>query len=154
MFDFWKRLRAPRCTSSTPMPARPTTERDTFDPLMELAAHAAHLDGLNNADMSAKPFYDLMSGALVWRDETNNNTPTGVIWALRPICAYRTSLMLNEPREELAMIWNFGLAHFPRWNGFRPERWQATPELLRIYRAGNVRLRKCLRDTERDHSLD
>jgi hypothetical protein len=58
--------------------------------------------------------------------------------------------MLNAPREEFTDFWQFGLAHFPQWVGFRPERREATPSLLEIYRRGNVSMRKCLRDSERE----
>jgi hypothetical protein len=66
-------------------------------------------------------------------------TATDVIWALRFLWAYRTSLMLNQPRAELAEYWQFGLAHFPRWVGFRPGRRQPTPRLLAIYHRGEAR---------------
>lgn len=102
--------------------------------------------------MVLKPFYELMSGALIWRDETRRDTPIHVVWALRAIWAYRTSLMLGKPRAELAEFWRFGLAHFPRWVGFRPERREASPKLLAIHRRGEVSMRKCLRDLERQEA--
>jgi hypothetical protein len=58
--------------------------------------------------------------------------------------------MLGAPREELAEFWQYGLKHFPQWVGFRPERREPTPELLETYRRGDVSLRKCLRDLERE----
>jgi len=97
----------------------------------------------------------MMSGALVWSDETNSKTPVEVIWALRGLFAYRTSLMLNRPRDELAPMWDLGVSLFPKWVGFRPERRQATAKLLQIYRRGDVSLRKCLRDIDREiHKQD
>ena len=62
--------------------------------------------------------------------------------------------MLDKPRDELAEYWRFGLEKFPKWVGFRPQRRVATPRLLRIYRAGDIRTRKCLRDTEREWAAD
>jgi hypothetical protein len=126
------------------MPAKP----HGFDPFRVLSEHAAHLNGITAADRTQPPFYELMSGALVWRDETRPNTPTEVIWALRFLCAYRTSLMLGEPRAELATIWEHSVSLFPKWVGFLPERRASDPELLAIYRRGNLGLRKCLRDME------
>jgi hypothetical protein len=121
-----------------------------FDPYRTLAEHAAHLNGVRRPGWFSKPFYELMSGALVWRDERRRDTPVHVVWALRAVWAYRTSLMLGAPREELAEFWQYGLKHFPQWVGFRPERREPTPELLETYRRGDVSLRKCLRDLERE----
>jgi hypothetical protein len=122
---------------------------DNYDPYRILAQYARHLNAIRWPRFG-RPFYDLMSGALVWPDETRRGTPTEVKWALRALWAYRTSLMLNEPREELAEFWQYGLAHFPRWVGFRPRRPKPTRTLLDIYRRGDVGLRKCLRDLERE----
>jgi hypothetical protein len=122
----------------------------SFDPLQTLADHAEHLNAVCSPACSPKVFYEIMSGALVWSDETNHETPIEVIWALRMIVAYRTSLMLNKPREEFKPIWDRALSLFPRWVGFRPERRQPTAELLQIYRRGDVSLRKCLRNMERE----
>jgi hypothetical protein len=121
-----------------------------FDPVRSLTDHAKHLNAICSPAWWPKVFYEIMSGALVWSDETNTKTPVEVIWALRFIVAYRTSLMLNKPREELASMWNLGLSLFPKWVGFRPKRRQATPKLLQIYRRGDISLRKCLRDMDRE----
>lgn len=124
---------------------------ESFEPIrIVLAEHADHLNRIHWPRPFGKPFYELMSGAVVWRDETNAQTPGEVIGALRFIWGYRTSLMLDEPREELEELWRFGMSAFPRWVGFRPTRRTATPKLLRIYREGDVGLRKCLRDLERE----
>jgi hypothetical protein len=120
-----------------------------FEPFRALTDHAEQLNAIGSPAFSPKVFYEIMSGALIWSDETDSKTPVQVIWALRSIFAYRTSLMLSKPREELRVIWEHGLALFPNWIGFRPERRQPTPELLQIYRRGDVSLRKCLRDLER-----
>jgi hypothetical protein len=123
---------------------------DNFDPYRTLNQYSGHLNGIRSAG-NQLPFYELMSGGLVWEDETRGilqRMPTEVIWALRALWAYRTSLMLGEPREELAEFWEYGLAHFPRWVGFLPERRTPTAKLLEIHRRGDVSLRKCLRDLE------
>jgi hypothetical protein len=90
-----------------------------------------------------------MSGALIWSDEVEDGFPCDLIVALRPIFAYRTSLMKNKPREEFRPIWDRCLKLFPNWVGFRPKRRQPTPQLLRVFREGDVGLRKCLRDALR-----
>jgi hypothetical protein len=121
-----------------------------FDPVQTLTVYAEHLNAICSPRWLPKVFYEIMSGALIWSDETNKKTPVEVIWALRFIVAYRTSLMLNKPREELKPMWELGLSLFPKWVGFRPERREPTPKLLQIYRRGDVSLRKCLRDMERE----
>jgi hypothetical protein len=127
-----------------------SSHQHTFDPFQILTDYAEHLNGICSPERGVQGCYEIMSGALVWSDERNEKTPVEVIWALRAIWGYRTSLMLNEPREELKPTWDHGLSLFPKWVGFRPERRQPTPELLRIYRRGDVSLRKCLRDLERE----
>ena len=125
----------------------------TFDPHRELIDYAARLNAMSRPRLFARPFYDMMSGGLVWTDETRRDTPVHVIWALRSFWAYRTSLMLSQSHEEQVQVsywWQFGQAHFPNWVGFRPERRRPTAKLLRIYRMGDVSLRKCLRDLERE----
>ena|ERR1700722_13233046 len=123
---------------------------DSFDLYRELAAHAAHLNGINRPRLLGLPYYEIMSGALIWTDETNWRTPVEVKWALRTLWAFRTSLMLKQPREELREFWEFGLRKFPQWLGFRPDRRRVTARLLSIYRRGDTSFRKCLRDLERE----
>ena len=126
---------------------------DNFDPYRELATYARRLDARRRRGLFAMPFFEIMSGALVWTDERVWRAPPGLVGVLRILWAYRTSLMLNEPRDELAEYWRFGLVKFPHWVGFRPGRRTATPRLLRIYRVGDVSLRKCLRDMDRESAL-
>lgn len=113
-----------------------------------LATHAEHLNSIDTPADSTTVCYDCMAGALLWSDEANEQTSWDLIGPLRFIIAYRTSLMLNEPREKLKPIWDLGLSLFPKWVGFRLERRKATPELLAIYRRGDVSLRACLRKLE------
>jgi hypothetical protein len=125
-----------------------------FDPFRELTTHAQHLNSITQARPDAAPFYEMMSGALVWPDETTDETPTTVIWALRPVWAYRTGAMFDEPRDDCLAIWSHARSCFPTWVGFRPERSVATDSLARIYRDGRVRLRACLRDLSRVDERD
>jgi hypothetical protein len=121
----------------------------SFDPFQTLADHAEHLNAICSPAWRPKVDYELMSGSLVWSDETNRHTPIEVIWALRFIFAYRTGLILNKPREEFKAIWDHARSLFPKWVGFRAERSQPTAELLDIYRAGDVSCSKCSRDLMR-----
>ena len=123
---------------------------DQFDPVQTLTACAEQLNAICSPGWWPRVSYEIMSGALIWSDETSADLPVQAIWALRYIRAYRTSLMLNKPREELKPMWDLGLSLFPKWVGFRPERREPSAKLLQIYRRGNVSLRKCLRNIERE----
>jgi hypothetical protein len=127
-----------------------TDDDRPFDPVQTLTAYADQLNAICSPGWWPKISYEIMSGALIWSDETNRNLPVEVMWALQFIIAYRTSLMLNKPREELKPMWDLGLSLFPKWVGFRPERREPSAKLLQIYRRGAVSLRKCLRDMERE----
>ena len=145
---FWACYQAPLIDS----PSREelvSNDREPFDPARALATNAAHLNAINVSAECPVVFYEIMSGALVWSDETTKDTPTEAIWALRFIRAFRTGLMTNKPREELRAFWDYGQSLFPQWIGFRPERSQPTPEILALYRRENVRVRMCLREMER-----
>lgn len=137
-------------TDNTESPAGVSDDIRPFDPIQTLTRHAEHLNTISSPGWWPRVFYEILSGALIWSDETNRKTPYAVHCALRPIVAYRTSLMLNKPQEEFKPIWDIGLSLFPKWVGFRPERRQATPKLLQIYRRGDICVRKCLRDIERE----
>lgn len=123
------------------------------DCLYQLTKHASHLNSIDTPDPTASVKYEIMSGALIWSDETNTETPIYVIWALRQLFAYRTQLMLNnsEPDNE---FWNQCVGLFPNWIGFLPERRKPTPELLDEYRRGHVSLKWCLRNLEREMDVE
>jgi hypothetical protein len=111
-----------------------------------LREHAKRLDSLSQPSPSATVFYEVMSGALVWSDEKIEGVPTEVIWALRPLFAFRSSLILGSPQEKWRPYWEASVAMFPHWIGFRPERLIATPELLRVIKIGAKRLDRCLKE--------
>jgi hypothetical protein len=123
-------------------------ECEKFDLLHVLNANAEHLNAIGEPQASPTIFYDILSGGLVWSDETVKSTPTQVIWTLRRIFAYRTGLILDRPRDEFKGYWKHAISLFPKWVGFRTERRQPTPELLAIYRRGEAELKKCLRDNK------
>ena len=113
-----------------------------------LQLHAAHLNSICVSDSEAKIDYDILADALVWSDETEKSTPTDVIHGLRQLRHYRTHVMLNDiqPNND---VWRHCQSLFPNWVGFLPERHKPTPELLTIYRRGDVSARWCLRQMER-----
>lgn len=73
---------------------------------------------------------EMISGAIFWSDE-------GVLELIalsrhhggsaKELLAYRTSLLLGEPREELRFAWEEAKARCPEWIGFRPERVAFSP---------------------------
>ena len=115
--------------------------------LASLQPYVARLNALSEPLPSATVFYEVMSGGLVWSDEVIRDVPTPVIWALRPLFAYRTSLILGTPQVKWSSYWNACFAMFPSWIGFRPERSVATPELLRVLKKGEKRLDRCLKES-------
>jgi hypothetical protein len=121
------------------------------DPHLVLTRAAEHLDRIRRPRLLRWPFYDPLADAVVWTDEMRwLRMPGVVVSALRGVWCYRTSLMLGKPREDCAADWALGLEKFPNWVGFRPARRVATPRLLRIYRAGNLCVRKQIREWERE----
>ena len=128
-------------------------EGEPLDAYRWLTDYADHLNGISRRGWLGFPFYDLLAGAIVWTDETRRlgrqRTPVEVVWSLRCLWAYRTSLMLGTPREELAPYWQFGVEHFPNWVGFHPARRVSTPRLLRIYRKGEAQTDKLADDLNR-----
>lgn len=110
-----------------------------FDPWQTLAAYAERLNATKSPATDATVFYETMSGALVWSDEMDDRTPVRLIWALRFLVAYRMSLMLSKPRDELRPLWDFSQSLFPNWVGFGLERRAPNPELLDVYRRRDTR---------------
>ena len=76
-----------------------STTNHEYDASHWLIDYADHLNAICTPGFRPKVFYELMSGALVWSDETNEETPIEVIWALRFLWACRTALMLNKARD-------------------------------------------------------
>jgi hypothetical protein len=130
---------------------RPPLESDDapFDPYCILTKHAAHLNTLQTPAPDAKVFYELMSGALVWSDETTDDTPTKLFDALRMLWAYRISLILGDPKDSYRPLWEHAESLAPNWIGFRPERRTPTLQLLKVYYRGARRFRACIRLAER-----
>lgn len=117
--------------------------------MKSLELYAAHLNSISVSDPDAKINYDILADALVWSDETGDSTSIDVIWGLRQLRHYRTHVLLKdiEPDND---VWQHCQSLFPNWIGFLPERRKPTPELLAIYRRGDVSSRWCLRQLERE----
>ena len=137
----------------------PEDHRDLNSSMREvLATHAERLNRRRRPWPFALPFYDVFSGGLAWTDEVNwLRRDPDLTDLLRTLWAYRTSLMLGKPNEDdaaLAEVWRMAQQLCPRWRVFRPGRRRATRRLLRIYRDGDIRSRKCLRDMKRAATAD
>ncbi len=118
---------------------------DVAELLEELRRRAADLNRIDTPSPTATPFYELMSGGIVWTDEKISGVRTEVIWALRPLFAYRASLIAGMPAEKWRSYWDACQTLFPHWIGFRPDRCQPAPELLVLLKKGEAAM---LRDLE------
>jgi hypothetical protein len=121
--------------------------------LHPLEEHAAGLNMLCVPDDNAVVKYDLLAGALLWSDETDKATPFDVTSALRFLWHIRTLIMLDRASTDHE-FWKTCQALFPCWVGFLPERRTPTPELLAAYRRGEVSMRWCLRQAEREGHIE
>jgi hypothetical protein len=84
-------------------------------------------------DISAKVFYDLMSGALVWTDEKVTGLTVEEIGCLRAVFRFRTGIITNEPDERFRVLWDKLRAKYPDWIGFDPSRCQINEDLSKLY---------------------
>ena len=91
---------------------------------------------LNDLSFSktALPIYEVMSGALMWEDE-KPEIPFSELGWFRAVLAYRTSIILGQPRREFESIWSALREIAPNWPGFRAERCTSTPELVEQFGA-------------------
>jgi hypothetical protein len=81
-------------------------------------------------DPNAQTSYELTSGAVSWSDERFFDfcilcRATGSDYA-KHLFAYRMSLLVGHPREELRFAWDEVRSRCPEWIGFRAER--VTPD--------------------------
>jgi len=80
---------------------------------------------------SARHFYEVMSGAIMWDDE-KADIPFSEIGWFRVALAYRSSLILGAPRKEFEAVWFALQKAAPAWPGFRGERCAPSEELVRF----------------------
>jgi hypothetical protein len=90
--------------------------------------HARLLNDLPFSE-KARHFYEMMSGALIWEDE-KPDLPSSELGWFRAALAYRTSIILHQPRHEFEPIWTALKQFAPKWPDFRPERCTHNPELV------------------------
>lgn len=82
-------------------------------------------------DPTASCSTELLSGAVHWYDErfmafAALSRRRGRNFA-KHLFAYRTALLVGQPREELRFVWDAARAACPVWIGFRSERTTADP---------------------------
>ncbi|MCC9604238.1 hypothetical protein LOC67_27100, partial [Stieleria sp. JC731] len=118
-----------------------------------LEMHADHLNSLSTPDPDANIRYDILADALVWSDETVESTPNDLLDGLRQLRKYRTHVMLTDSEPD-SDVWLHCQSLFPDWVGFLPSRHKQTAELLSVYRRGDVSIRWCLRQLERESHAD
>lgn len=106
------------------MPASPSLLTPDF------MQHARRLNDLQYRE-SARRFYEVMSGAILWEDE-QAQLPFSEIGWFRCALAYRSSVILGAPRTEFESIWRALHEIAPDWPGFRKERSEAGGELARF----------------------
>lgn len=123
-------------------------EQRLEDLIKSLRPHAKRLNELSRPSASATVFYEVMSGGLVWTDEKIEDVPAEIIWALRPLWAYRSSVIAGAPKEKWRPYWDVCLSLFPHWIGFLPERSRSSPELLAIMKSGEEQLMRDLEAAE------
>ena len=104
--------------------------------LASLRLHSEHLNKIGTPSPAATPFYELMSGGLVWTDERDTDVPSEVIWALRPLFAHRASLIKGVPDTKWLAYWATCIVIFPRWIGFLPERAKPTAQRIALLNRG------------------
>ena len=114
--------------------------------LAALNAHAALLNSISRPSWFARPFYEYLSGGLVWSDETNVSFDT--INVLRPLFNHRSVLILGTNDQTWAAYWRIANDLFPNWIGFQASRCESTPSLRKLIRAGRLRMHRECRELE------
>jgi len=108
--------------------------------------HAQKLSNLPHSE-TARRFYELMSGAVMWEDE-KPNIPFSELGWFRAALAYRSSILLGEPRTEFEDIWNALKRIAPDWPGFRLERRTPSDELVAYLNEQRKGLKRSLKRLE------
>jgi hypothetical protein len=106
--------------------------------LAQLQNHAVAINAMSRRRWLARPFYEYMSGGLVWTDETHASGE--IINALRMLFRCRTQLLLRTTCNEWADYWNAAHEIVPKWVGFHPSRCTPSEKLCRLIAEGEARL--------------
>lgn len=112
--------------------------------LPALAELAPLLQARNRSRPFARPHYDAMSDALVWRDELVAALPEDQLGALRYLFRFRMTLVLGAPNEELRPLWRRAQELFPEWVGFSERRASPSAGLVEIYKRKSAHFAKVL----------
>ena len=89
------------------------------DPLEALRQFREYPNEKCVEEPDARPFYELMSGALIWTDETDRKIwPIELIWSMRFVFAYRSRRFVGDEWEECRPLWLEAKKLFPKWVGF------------------------------------
>jgi len=103
-----------------------------------LQKHAREINAMCRRGWFARPFYEYMSGGLIWTDETNVSGE--MLDALRLLFHCRTQLIMQSPQKEWAEYWAAAHKIAPNWVGFHANRCAPTEKLRKLVLAGEKRL--------------
>ncbi len=106
--------------------------------LVLLRTHSAAINSMSRRGWFARPWFDYMSGGVVWTDETR--TSGSLLDAIRPLFYHRSVLIMESADSEWADYWLTAKTLVPNWIGFHPSRCRSTPKLRRLIESGNVNL--------------
>jgi hypothetical protein len=107
----------------------------------QIESLAPILSRLKKNDL-AEPFYELMSDAFIWDDESVINLNPEQLGCLRAIFRFRTSMIVQESDPRFETLWKCLKQACPKWIGFSPDRCCPNEKLAEKYRADK---RKSLR---------
>ena len=126
---------------------------DEDNPMLSaLNAHAELLNSIDRSRWFARPFYEYLSGGLVWNDETDVSFDATNV--LRPLFRHRSILILGEDDDTWSEYWHIAKELIPNWIGFRSSRCKSTAKLRKIIRAGRLRMHRECRQLEKDIKTD
>lgn len=113
-----------------------------------LQRHAGEINAISLVDPGARVFHDVMSNAFIWRDEVPTMDDVSLIWLLRPVWHFRTSLIIESPSRKHAPYWDEAMACCPDWVAFLPERRQPRDSFKRWYRMKKAALARWMESDE------
>lgn len=78
--------------------------------------------------------WDIMSGGIVWADERADYS-TEELNLVRELWAFRSRKILSESREKQQQTWDTIISLAPNWPGFRSERCEPEPHIIKFLAA-------------------
>ena len=109
-----------------------------------LSTHAEFLNSIAQPRWFARPFYDFLSGGLIWTDEID--VSTDVINVLRPLFNHRSVVILAETDETWLEYWHTAHELFPKWIGFRRPRCTPSAKLRALIKRGRRKMEQEARE--------